>query len=170
MFNLTDHGDTMQVDSPPVVCSSFRPVSPLSTAHKKPPSNPVQTLTPLADDVEAVCAEIPKKLQLGKAIWHSAEESPEDFWDKDFEVKEAPCYEYEDEEGVIPGPCWSPLSPYFPKRSASAAEKFITPHIVETQPAISEDELITESLLNAWLGTSVLTDPEWTELPSRVCP
>jgi hypothetical protein len=168
MFNLADHGDTVQVDDQPVVYSSFGPLPPTSMPYKNPPPTPTQTLMPPEDNVEAVCAELPKKLQLGKAIWHSEEESPQDFWDKDFEVKETPCCKYMDEEGVLPGPSWSPLSPCFPKRLVSAAEEFTTPQLIENQHGVPSYDLITESLLNAWLGTNVVIEAEWTLEPSKV--
>jgi len=169
MFNLADHGDTIQVDDPPVVYSSFRPVPLTSTPYKNPLSTPVQTLTAPEDNIEDVCAELPKKLQLGKPIWHSQKESPEGFWDKDFEVKEAPCHKYMDEEGVLPSPSWSPLSPVIPKTSASPTEQFTTPQLVETQHEAPRHDLITESLLNTWLGTNVVIEAEWTLEPSKVC-
>jgi hypothetical protein len=168
MFNLADGGDVMQEDDPPVVFSSFRPVPPTSTPHKKPLPTPAQILTPPDNNIEAVCAELPKKLQLGKAIWHSEAESPEDFWDEDFEVKEARCYSDLDDEGVLRSPSWSPLSPGFPKHLASAAGEFITPQTVETQHPASTYDLATEPLLNAWLGTNVVIEAEWTIEPSKV--
>ena len=168
MFNLADHADTIQVDDPPVVYSSFRPVPLTPTSYKNSPSTPIQALAPPDDNIEAICAEIPKKLQLGNPIWHSQEESPEDFWSKDLEVEETPCHKYMDEEGVIPGPPWSPLSPVFPKPSASVAENFITPQLVETHHVIPTYSLITENFLNAWLGTNVVVEAEWTIEPSKV--
>lgn len=137
--------------------------------HKKPLSTPVQTLIPPDNNIEAVCAELPKKLLLEKAIWHSEAESPEDFWDPDFEVKEARCYNDIDEEGVLRSPSWSPLSPWFPKHPASAAREFYTPQIVETLHPAPEYDLITEPSLNAWLGTNVIIEAEWTIEPSKVC-
>jgi hypothetical protein len=129
----------------------------------------MQTLIPPEDSIEAVCAELPKKLQLGKPIWHSQEESPEDFWDKDFELEEEACYKYVNEKGVISGPSWSPLSPVSPECPASAVEEFTTLQLVETKPAPSDHKLITEHLHNAWLGTNVVIEAEWTIEPSKVC-
>jgi hypothetical protein len=168
MFNLADGDGAMQIDDPPVAFSSFRPVPPSSMPHEKLLSTPTQTLTPPDNNVEAVCAELPKKLQLGKAIWHSEAESPEDFWDEGFEVKETRCYSNLDDEGVFRSPSWSPLSPWFPKHVASAAGEFTTPQIVETQRPASTYDLATEPFLNAWLGTNVAIEAEWTIEPSEV--
>jgi hypothetical protein len=169
MFSLADHAEKLQVDDPPVVYSSFRSLQLTSPQYKNPPPTVIQTLAPPEDDIEAVCAELPKKLQLGKPIWHSQEASPEDFWDKDFGVKEEPCYKYMDEEGVIPGPSWSPLSPVFPTCSASVAEDISTLQLVEIQPGPSDHKPITEHLFKAWLGTNVVIEAEWTIEPSKVC-
>ncbi len=169
MFNLAADGEKMQVDDPPVVFSSFRSVSSVSTPYKNPLPTPIQNLTSLGDNIGAVCAELPGKVQLGKAIWHSEEESPEDFWDRDFEVKETRCQNDMDEEIILGSPSWSPLSPFFPKRSDSAAQGFATPQIIETQHATPTHNLITESLLSAWLGTNVVVEAEWTIEPSKVC-
>ena len=168
MFNLADHAEKLKVDDPPVVYSSFRSVQLTSPPCKIPPPTAIQTLAPPGNDIEAVCAELPKKLQLGKPIWHSQEESPEDFRDRDFQVAE-PCYKYMDEKGVMPGSPWPPLSLVFPACSASAAEDFSTPQLVETQPGPSDPRLITEHLFNAWLGTNVVIEAEWTIEPSKVC-
>lgn len=168
MLSLADNGDKVEVNNPPVVYSSFRPVPLTSTPYQNPPPTPIQQLTPPKDSDETVCAELPKKLQLGKPIWHSAEESPEDFWDRDYEVKEAPCQKDID-EGVILSPSWSPISPCFPKRSASVVEEFTTLQLVEPSPTASDNKLITEHLLNAWLGTNVVIEAEWTLEPSKVC-
>jgi hypothetical protein len=168
MFNLPDNGDKMEVNNPPVVYSSFRPIPLISPPFKNTPPTPIQQLTPPKNDDETVSAEKSNKIQLGKPIWHSREQSPEDFWDRDYEVKEEPCQKDLD-EGAIRSPFWSPISPCFPKRSASVVEEFTTLQLVETQPTASDSKLMTEHLFNAWLGTNVVIEAEWTIEPSKVC-
>jgi len=168
MFSLTGNDDKMQVDVPRVVFSSSRPVSPTTTPYKKQLSTPIETLTTPDNNIEAICAELPEKLQLGRPIWHSEAESPEEFLNPDYEVKEAQCIN--DIEGVLRSPSWSPLSPCFPKHPTSPTEKFTTPQLVEKPYPAPKNDLTPELLLSSWLGTNVLVESEWTIEPSKVRP
>lgn len=151
----------MQVDDPPLGKPTFGPIAPpTSTPSKGQSLTPIQASSPGVECVNIACAEAPKPKPLGMAIWQSPEGSPQDFYDRDFIA---------DEKRNDPD---EPLSPwhYFEKPTSSAPgqEVFATPQLVSAKHAITVHEKLSQKLCHAWLGTSVLSDPEWVAVGSKV--